>query len=253
MIELIMESGFFYPALIAISAIIGIVVFKIAVDYKNGDEMEEEALAEVIRSEIKEMTDMFGYEVKKSVHFDMWNIGRIEKAYTTQEVPAYKLQDRYTSDGQDEEGEEDEEEEDGQAYEDEDFKKYYYFKIRPEDFTKRVVARMTDDTMAFEKYTDYVRVSEEFVSEGEVITISSNWNPTKYGGVWLQEIEAPHYIRDRTYKSILEKSLETAKETVRAINELNLNYVESEMKMKAIKEMKGGDLKEQMEEFMSGN
>lgn len=251
MIELLMESGFFYPALIGISAIIGIVVFKIAVDYKSGDEMEEEALAEVIRTEIKEMTDMFGYDVKKSVHFDMWNVGRVERAYTTQEVPAYKLKDRYTTTGSDEEAEEEDEDED--EFEEDDFKKYYYFKIRPEDFTKRAVARLSDDTMAFERYTDYIRVSEEFVSDGEVITISSNWNPTKYGGVWLQENEAPHYIRDRTYKSILEKSLETAKETVRAINELNLNYVESEMKMKAIKEMQGGDLKEQMEEFMSGN
>lgn len=245
MIESFINSGFFYPVLIGASLITGIIIFKIFLDYKNsGSEMEEEALAKVIRGEIKQMTDMFGYEVKKAVTVDLNEIGRVEKAYTTQEVPADKLGDTQT-----EEGDEDEEDE-----EDEDkFKKYYYFKIRPQSFTKRIAANISDEKFWFERYTDYIRVSDDYVQDGEVISISSEWNPTKFGGVWLQEIEAPHYIRDRTYKSILEKSLETAKETVRAINELNLNYVESEMKMKAIKEMQGGDLQEQMEKFMEGN
>ena len=245
MIEQFVNSGFFYPVLIGISAIVGIVAFKIFLDYKAAENsMEEEALSEVIRGEIKQMTDMFGYEVKKDISVDLNRIGRVEKAYTTQEIPADQLTDHQSS----------EEEQDDEEEDDEDkFQKYYYFKVRPNEFTKRVAARLTDDTMAFEKYTDYLRVSEPYVQDGEVISISSEWNPTKFGGVWLQEIEAPHYIRDRTYKSILEKSLETAKETVRAINELNLNYVESEMKMKAIKEMQGGDLQEQMENFMEGN
>jgi len=245
MIEQFVNSGFFYPVLIGISAIVGIIAFKIFLDYKAAENsMEEEALSEVIRGEIKQMTDMFGYEVKKEISVDLNMIGRVEKAYTTQEIPADQLTEQQSS----------EEEQDDEEEDDEDkFQKYYYFKVRPNEFTKRVAARLTDDTMAFEKYTDYLRVSESYVQDGEVISISSEWNPTKFGGVWLQEIEAPHYIRDRTYKSILEKSLETAKETVRAINELNLNYVESEMKMKAIKEMQGGDLQEQMEKFMEGN
>jgi hypothetical protein len=247
MIDQFVNSGFFYPVLVGVSAIIGIIVFKIFLDYKAAENsMEEEALSEVIRGEIKQMTDMFGYEVKKDISVDLNKIGRIEKAYTTQEVPAQNLKKNQTE-------KEDQEEENEKDENEDKFKKYYYFKVRPNDFTKRVAARLTDDTMAFEKYTDYLRVSEDYVQDGEVVSVSSEWNPTKFGGVWLQEIEAPHYIRDRTYKSILEKSLETAKETVRAINELNLNYVESEMKMKAIKEMQGGDLQEQMEKFMEGN
>jgi hypothetical protein len=242
-LDMMMSSGLFYPVLVGVSAIIGIVGFKIFIDYKNsGKEMEEEALAEVIRGEIKEMTDMFGYEVKKNVTYGMYEIGRIEKAYYTEEIPADKI-DQVNMD----EEEEEEEEEDS-----EEFKKYYYFKIRPTEFSKRVVAKLTDDTMASEKYTNYIRVSDEYIQDGDRVSISHNWNPKQMAGVWIQEREAPHYIRDRTYQSILEKSLETAKETVRAINELNLAYVEQEMQMEKLQELKGGDLQEQMEKFMEG-
>ncbi len=239
-----MNSGLFYPVLVGVSAIIGIVGFKIFIDYKNsGKSMEQEALAEVVRGQIKEMTDMFGYEVKKNVSYGMYEIGRIEKAYYTEEIPADKIDEVNMSDDTEDEDEEDEEDE---------FKKYYYFKIRPTAFSKRVVAKLTDDTMASEKYTEYIRVSDEYVQDADRVTISHNWNPKQMAGVWIQEREAPHYIRDRTYQSILEKSLETAKETVRAINELNLAYVEQEMQMEKLQELKGGNLQDEMEKFMEG-
>lgn len=230
-LEAILNSPFIYPALAIVGLVFGVIISSKFLD-KFDEEMEKEALEEVVQGEVKELIQEFGHESKKNVTYGLNKWGRIQKAYVEKEEVEIE----------NDEGETETQE-----------KEYFYFKVQPRGFFARVMASIIDDNAGFERYTKYVRIREDFIEDNEEVVIQGDWKPMKMANVWLSSgEEGAKFVQEKTFKAMYEETLETSKESIRAIQNLNLQFVQNMLEMEKAKELDGGDLEEQMKKFMSG-
>lgn len=241
-LEAWVNSIFFIPSVVFLSAVLGFILLSKLYDKRaDDDEMEREGLEAVVKDEVAELVKIFGGGVHKQITFGMKSMGKVNKAY--QDTEKVKLEVEYeTEDGE------------TKTKETVETQHFHFFKMYPASSFKRFMAVLFDEAGGSERYTTYIRIHDDYVSEGEVISIDPTWNPTKMGGIWLYEgEEGADFVQEKTYKAMFEETLETAKESIRAVNNMNLQFVQSQMEMEKLKEMKGGNLQQQLEEFMEGN
>jgi len=230
-----------FPLLITIAVVVLLFVVGVSLASKFADkwntEMEKESLEALLTDEIDQLVDKFGYEVHKKINYGMSPLGKVSKLYSQKNVVT---EDFINEDGDKEEREVE--------------KEYYYIKVRPASLPKMFMAKITDDVLNTNKYTDYIYCSEDHLDDNEEIVLQHGWNPDRMAGVWINEgeEESIEMIRQKTYKNLFEETLETSKEHARAIQNLNLQFVQNMLEIEKMKELKGGNLKEQMEEFMQG-
>lgn len=202
------NSMYFIPTLVIVTAVGSIIVFKEFIDPEEED-IEAEALEETVRGEVEDVVDLFGSNIKKKVSYGITPIGTVEKAWGFKENQ--KVED-------------DDSEESGTKV----TKDLYYFKIRPSSFFSRISAWIADDILNFQSHTKYVVVQKDYVYDGEVITIDDRWIPEKMAGVWLPAFDqAADFVKEKAYKEMFESTLETAKESIRSINHLNLKFAQN--------------------------
>lgn len=224
------NSWMFIPALVVGTAVASIVFFKSFVSAENKG-IEEEALEEVIRGEVRDKVELFGSEVKKKVSYGLSPIGKVHKAWAFTEWRPLKDKEKF-KEGSDnfvktEDGRE--------------LKKVadkFYFKIRPTGLLASIMAWVVDDILNFENFTKWVVVPHEFVQDGEVITLDDSWNMRKMAGVWLSDNEkGAKFVKEETYYELFERVMESTKETIRAINHLNINFTQDIQKLEKEEEL----------------
>lgn len=242
-----MNSVFFIPTLAIFAFVAGIFVFQQWAKNKS-DELEEEALEEIVRGEVEDMVEMWGADVKKQLSYSIFPNGMVNKAFCFKH---FNYDRSYIDEDSSDKDEEDsaEDEEDYRTVEE-----LFYFKVRPESLVDRYIAKLTDDVFDLQKYTHYVVVQKHFVEDGEVLTISDDWNPSKMANTWLPSGEiGSAFVAEMTYKAMFEGTLQTSKDAIRAINKMNLEMVGNLQELEKMKDLKSGNLKEQLEEYMEGN
>lgn len=221
-IETFVNSWLFVPSIIVGSAVLGIILFKEFFDPQK-DNIEEEALQEVVRGEVEELVELFGSDVKKKISYGITPLGMVNKAW------GYKVY-RPLKDGESKPEDLDDDsdlyiEEDGESYKKKN--DFLYFKIRPSGFIERFVAVLTDDILNMSNFTNYMIVPTDYVSDGEVLTVKDEFNPTRMAGVWLPDnTSATEFIQDKTYQKIYQDTMETTKEAIRSTNHLNLKFAQ---------------------------
>lgn len=228
-ISTFVNSWMFVPSMMILAAVGAVIFFKEVIDPEE-DGIEEEALEEVVRGEVSDVVDLFGSEVKKKISYGITPIGKVNKAWGYKEYKALTDSENF--------------DEDNDKYIKQDGEElkldnnYFYFKIRPSGIIASIVAWVTDDILNFESHTDYIIVEKDFVADGEVITIKDEWNPTKMAGVWLPDNEnSTEFVKGKTYESIFEKTMETTKEAVRSINNMNLQFTQDMQKLEKEEEL----------------
>jgi len=230
-----------FPLLIVIAVVSILFVLGIGLASKLADkwddEMEKESLEAMLTQEIDTLVSVFGYSVQKKINYGMHPLGKVHKLYATDQEVTRKVEN-----------------EDGEIEEVEMEKEYYYMQVRPASLRGYFKARIFDDILNTNRYTDYIYCSEDHISDNEEIVLHHDWNPDRIAGVWINEgeQESIEMIRQKTYKNLFEETLETSKEHARAIQNLNLQFVRNMLEVEKMKELQGGDLKQQMEEFMQG-
>lgn len=222
-----MDSALFVPALAVVAFVLGIVAFQFF--RKDQEGLEEEKLEEVVKGDVKEIVELWGIEVKKPISYSLFPRGLIQKAFKYNKMPLDESDDDVTK---------------------EDF---FYFKIRPQSKIDRFLAKLTDDLLDMDNYTHYMVVEQDYIEDGEVITVSDEWNPKKMAGVWLPANEkGSKFVSEKTHEETLKSTMKVQKDLARAVNELNLEHVNEKQKLEAIKEMQGSDLQRQIDEWMEG-
>jgi hypothetical protein len=86
--------------------------------------------------------------------------------------------------------------------------------------------------------TDYVVVQQDYVSDGEILSISDTWNPVKVAGVWIPDSDmGASFVRDKTAWEMFENTLETAETSIRSINLMNLKFAQNMEEMEKKQEL----------------
>jgi len=212
----------FIPTIIAFSAVGAILVFKYLID-PSEENIERYALEEVIQGHTADILDLFGSDVKKKISYNVNPIGKVNKAFGYKEFKALE---------EAENGEFDEEDERYRKDEDDEWlelkNNFFYFKIRPDSFLQSIIAVVTDDVLNMEVHTQYMIVPQNYVKDGEILTIDDRYNPVKMAGVWIPETEkGAEFIKEKTFSDMFEETLETAKEAVRSTNHMNLKFAQN--------------------------
>lgn len=229
MIEAFTSSIFFLPTIIIGTAVLTFIVFKEFVD-PEPDGIEEEALKEVVRGKTEDVVDLFGSDVNKRLSYGITPVGKVEKAWGYKEYKALEDGETFESDS------DKYIEEDGEEYKLGDY--YFYFKVRPTGIVANLMAYVTDDVFNMSQYTDYMIVEQDFVNDGEVLSIQDEWNPVKIAGVWLPDNEnAATFVKDKTFEQIFENTLQLTKDAVRATNKHNLDFDKDIQKLEKEAEM----------------
>lgn len=232
LITYLQANSLFTPTLIVLSAGVAILLYR---KFGEGDEYEREMLEEIILGDVADMVEVFGSDLNKKLTFGVNPLGKVVKAYSFDQV-IQKNPDP-------EEGEEP----------DTDEVPHYFFKVRESGIIKYASYLIIDEGLGFQKYTEYLAPPEKYIRDEEIIKIEEDWHPMKMGGMWVTSGEAgKQIVEERTFKSITESILETAKQTVDQTSYMNLQFVQNMKEMEKLKEMKSGNLKEQLEDWMEG-
>lgn len=242
-LEVIMQSELFIPSTIVISAVLAILAYKMLI-LKDDEELQKTILEEIVKDEIEEITKVFGSTVEKRVSYGMQPIGKVDSYFSYNQVVDEKLEDQVD----DEDSDVDENE---VNYLKQD---RFYLKIRPDSKAKKFAGKILDDIMGFEKYTEYLVIPKDYVSDGEHIVLSDAWNMTKMGNVWISDnSQGVEFVREQTYKQMASKVLETAEGAVRATNEMNLKFAQIVQEAEALSNLKDeSSLSDQIEKFLDG-
>jgi len=236
LIAYLQVNGLFTPSLIVLSAGAAILLYR---KFGEGDDYEREMLEEIVLGDVKDIVEEFGSDLNKKLSYGINEIGKIEKAYSfDQEIVEDPGEDE--SEGIDQ---------------DPDTKTvpHYFLKVRDTGMFNYASYLIVDEGLGFQKYHEYLAPPEEYVRDEDIIKIDDDWHPMKMGGIWVTHGEVgKEIVQERTFKAITGSVLETAKQTVDQTSYMNLQFVQNMKEMERLKEMRSGNLKQQLEDFMEG-
>lgn len=220
------NSPLFVPTVAAGSAAVGIMAYK---KMGGGPTFEGELLKEAIQGEIKDVTDVWGHDLKKTARYGMAPIGVITDAQMA--TVAIEMDRDLDVDGENDEDADDEQDRDDED-QSPDVEEFLMMQVRPSGLFPFIGWKITDDMLSMSRSTKYVAVPRKFVEDGEDLVISRNWQPTKIGGVWTSDNRTgASFARAMTFKGIMERTLKTGKDVVRAVSEMNIRHVQNIQEM----------------------
>lgn len=221
------SSIFFIPSLLIATAVGSVLFFKEFIDPEE-KEIEEKALKEVVQGEVDGVLELFGSDIKKKISYGMTPMGVVKTAWAFEQYT--QIDEKNFNEEKD-----NHKKKDGEPVE---YEEMFYFKIRPEGWVDQVIANITDDILNMGSSTDYVVVEQDYVSDGEVLSIADSWNPVKVAGVWIPDSEkGASFVRDKTAWEMFEDTLETAETSIRSINLMNLKFAQNLEEMEKKQEL----------------
>lgn len=225
MISQLQNSGLLIPSLIVLAGGISVFLYK---QFGVDDNYEQTILEEVVRGEVKEITEIFGSELNKKLTYGVNPIGKIVKAF------AFKQKVK-TEDG-------------NQTV------NHFFFKVRDTGLFNFLGYKLFDEGLGFNKNSEYLAPPERFVDDQETVKISTDWHPMKMGGIWVSHGQTGQaVVEDFTYQHIAESTLETAQDVVDMTSNLNLEFVQNIKEMEQLENMRRGNLKQQLDDWMESD